>query len=83
LEFSTPPSRLYWRLYSFYFFNLLPRIGGLLTGREAAYRYLTETVSRFPGAADFAAAMEEAGFARVSCFAMNGGIVCVHTGVRP
>ena len=83
LEFSTPPSRLYWRLYNFYFFSILPRVGGLLTGRQAAYRYLTDSVSRFPGADEFGAAMQEAGFARVACVAMNGGIVCVHTGVRP
>lgn len=83
LEFSTPPSRLYWRLYNFYFFSILPRVGGLLTGRQAAYRYLTDSVSRFPGADEFGAAMQEAGFARVSHVAMNGGIVCVHTGVRP
>jgi demethylmenaquinone methyltransferase / 2-methoxy-6-polyprenyl-1,4-benzoquinol methylase len=83
LEFSTPPSRLLWKMYNYYFFNVLPRIGGLITGREAAYRYLTDSVSRFPGAGEFKAAMEEAGFGRVSCIAMNGGIVCVHTGVRP
>jgi demethylmenaquinone methyltransferase/2-methoxy-6-polyprenyl-1,4-benzoquinol methylase len=83
LEFSTPPSRLLWRLYNYYFFNVLPRIGGWLTGREAAYRYLTESVAQFPGAAEFAAAMEEAGFAPVTHLAMNGGIVCVHTGTKP
>jgi demethylmenaquinone methyltransferase/2-methoxy-6-polyprenyl-1,4-benzoquinol methylase len=83
LEFSTPPSRLVWRLYNYYFFNVLPRIGGLITGREAAYRYLTDSVSRFPGADGFKAAMEEAGFSPVSYIAMNGGIVCVHTGVKP
>ena len=38
LEFSTPPSRLWWKVYNYYFFKILPRIGGLITGREAAYR---------------------------------------------
>jgi len=83
LEFSTPPSKLWWKVYNYYFFNVLPRIGGLITGREAAYRYLTDSVARFPDAGDFKAAMEEAGFADVSWLSMNGGIVCVHTGVRP
>ncbi len=81
LEFSTPPSRLLWKMYNYYFFNVLPRIGGWITGREAAYRYLTDSVSRFPGAWEFKADLEEAGFGRVSFVAMNGGIVCVHTGV--
>jgi demethylmenaquinone methyltransferase/2-methoxy-6-polyprenyl-1,4-benzoquinol methylase len=83
LEFSTPPSRWLWRMYNYYFFSVLPRIGGLLTGREAAYRYLTRTVAEFPGPRQFAAAMEESGFAGVSWRSLNGGIVCIHTGVKP
>ena len=81
LEFSTPPSRLLWRAYNWYFFHVLPHIGGLLTGREQAYRYLTRTVSEFPGAADFARAMEECGFASVTWRPLTGGIACVHTGL--
>ena len=83
LEFSTPPSRLLWKVYNYYFFNVLPRIGGWITGRPAAYEYLTDSVSHFPGDASFRGAMEEAGFAAVSSLTMTGGIVCVHTGVRP
>jgi len=83
LEFSTPPSKLWWKAYNYYFFNVLPRIGGLITGRQAAYRYLTDSVAQFPDATQFKAAMEEAGFAGVSFITMSGGIVCVHTGVRP
>ena len=82
LEFSTPPSKLWWKAYNYYFINILPRIGGLLTGREAAYRYLTDSVARFPDAREFKGAMEDAGFANVSYLTMNGGIVCVHTGVK-
>ena len=81
LEFSTPPSRLLWRAYNWYFFHVLPHIGGLLTGREQAYRYLTRTVSEFPGAADFARALEDCGFASVSWRPLTGGIACVHTGL--
>ncbi len=83
LEFSTPPSKLLWRVYNFYFFNILPLIGGLLTGQPAAYRYLTDSVSRFPNAVEFTAQIRAAGFDRVSCLALYGGIVCIHTGVRP
>ncbi len=83
LEFSTPPSKLWWKAYNYYFFNVLPRIGGMITGREAAYRYLTDSVALFPDADEFKAAMQQAGFTRVAILSMNGGIVCVHTGVRP
>ena len=83
LEFSTPPSRLLWRAYNWYFFHILPHVGGLLTGSRQAYRYLTRSVAEFPGAADFARVMRECGFASVTWRSMTGGIACVHTGVRP
>ncbi|HXH29091.1 MAG TPA: class I SAM-dependent methyltransferase [Candidatus Polarisedimenticolia bacterium] len=83
LEFSTPPGHLLWRVYSYYFFHVLPRVGGLLTGRQAAYRYLTRSVARFPGPGAFREAMREAGFEGVRSLPMNGGIVCVHSGRRP
>lgn len=83
LEFSAPPSRALWKIYNYYFFRILPRIGGLLTGREAAYRYLTESVARFPDAPAFSAAMRDAGFRGVECRRLIGGIVCIHTGERP
>ena len=82
-EFSNPPSKLWWKVYNYYFFSILPRIGGLITGREAAYRYLTDSVAQFPDALEFKAAMVETGFANVSYQLMNGGIVSVHTGTRP
>jgi demethylmenaquinone methyltransferase/2-methoxy-6-polyprenyl-1,4-benzoquinol methylase len=81
LEFSTPPSRLLWRAYNYYFFHVLPRIGGLLTGRERAYRYLTHSVAEFPDAAAFGLALQSAGFEKVGWRALTGGIVCVHTGI--
>lgn len=83
LEFSTPPSKLLWKVYNCYFFHVLPHVGGWLTGRQAAYRYLTDSVSRFPAAAEFKADLETAGFARVEVRSMHGGIACIHTGVRP
>jgi len=83
LEFSTPPSTLFSSIYRFYFLHLLPHIGGWLTGRRAAYRYLTDSVSGFPDAEPFQEAMQEAGFRGVKYRRLTGGIVCVHTGVRP
>ena len=83
LEFSPPPSRLWWRVYHYYFNRILPRIGGLITGREAAYRYLTGSVGAFPDAGAFKRTMERIGFTGVDYVPLNGGIVCVHTGVKP
>lgn len=83
LEFSTPPSTLFARIYRLYFLHVLPHIGGWLTGRRAAYRYLTDSVSGFPDAEPFKESMQEAGFQEVKYRRLTGGIVCVHTGIRP
>lgn len=54
LEFSTPPNPLLARLYGFYSRNILPTIGGLISGSKEAYSYLPESVRKFPGAPDLA-----------------------------
>jgi demethylmenaquinone methyltransferase / 2-methoxy-6-polyprenyl-1,4-benzoquinol methylase len=68
------------RLYEAYSFHAIPRIGRLVTGDEDAYRYLVESIRRFPSADTFAAVIETAGFARVSFSRMSGGIVAIHSG---
>jgi demethylmenaquinone methyltransferase/2-methoxy-6-polyprenyl-1,4-benzoquinol methylase len=82
LEFSTPPNRILARLYSFYSRNILPTIGGLISGSKEAYSYLPESVRKFPGAADLADQMRVAGFANVRFERMTAGIVALHLGQR-
>ena len=82
LEFSTPPNRVLARLYSFYSRNILPTIGGLISGSKEAYSYLPESVRKFPGAADLADQMRVAGFANVRFERMTAGIVALHLGQR-
>ena len=80
LEFSQPPNAAFAALYNFYSRHILPVIGGSLTGDGGAYRYLPESVRKFPGAAELAADMRCAGFAGVSYEYMTGGIVALHVG---
>jgi demethylmenaquinone methyltransferase/2-methoxy-6-polyprenyl-1,4-benzoquinol methylase len=82
LEFSTPPNRVLARLYGFYSRNILPTIGGLISGSKEAYSYLPESVRKFPGAADLADQMRVAGFANVRFERMTAGIVALHLGQR-
>jgi demethylmenaquinone methyltransferase/2-methoxy-6-polyprenyl-1,4-benzoquinol methylase len=82
LEFSTPPNRVLARLYSFYSRNILPTIGGLISGSKEAYSYLPESVRKFPGAADLADQMRVAGFTNVRFERMTAGIVALHLGQR-
>ncbi|MBX7246623.1 MAG: ubiquinone/menaquinone biosynthesis methyltransferase [Candidatus Sumerlaeaceae bacterium] len=59
LEFSHPRNRLFSALYNFYFFNVLPWIGYLMTGTRA-YRYLPKSVAKFPEGEEFATVLSEA-----------------------
>ncbi len=81
LEFSTPPSPALGALYEFYSRRILPAIGGALSGDAGAYRYLPESVRRFPAAEELAARMAAAGFREVRFERMTAGIVALHTGV--
>ena len=82
LEFSKPPNPLVSTFYNFYSRQLLPAIGGAVSGSRDAYAYLPESVRRFPGAEELAGDMERAGFQHVSFARMTAGIVALHLGTR-
>jgi demethylmenaquinone methyltransferase/2-methoxy-6-polyprenyl-1,4-benzoquinol methylase len=80
LEFSQPPHALFAALYGFYSGRVLPWIGGLLTGSRDAYRYLPESIRKFPNAPALAEDMRRVGFTNVSYQRFTGGIVALHVG---
>ena len=82
LEFSTVDVPGLDALYELYSFNLVPAIGRAVVGDAEPYRYLVESIRRFPRPNAFAEMMRAAGFARVSNRAMSGGIVALHSGWR-
>jgi demethylmenaquinone methyltransferase/2-methoxy-6-polyprenyl-1,4-benzoquinol methylase len=82
LEFSTCDVPGLDALYDLYSFNLIPAVGRAVTGDGEAYRYLVESIRRFPRPEPFAAMMRTAGFGRVSFQRMTGGIVALHSGWR-
>ena len=82
LEFSTVDVPGLDVLYDFYSFNLIPALGRAVAGDAEAYRYLVESIRRFPRPNAFAEMMRAAGFARVSFQRMSGGIVALHSGWR-
>ncbi|HEX9483749.1 MAG TPA: ubiquinone/menaquinone biosynthesis methyltransferase [Gemmatimonadaceae bacterium] len=83
LEFTTPRFWLMRRGYQFYFHQIVPFIGGLVSGHRTAYRYLPSSVSHFPGEPELAAHMRAAGFANVSWSSLTFGIAAIHVGTRP
>jgi demethylmenaquinone methyltransferase/2-methoxy-6-polyprenyl-1,4-benzoquinol methylase len=82
LEFSSVDVAGLDTLYDLYSFNVIPALGGVVTGDAEAYRYLVESIRRFPNPAVFAEMMRAAGFRRVSFQRLTGGVVALHSGWR-
>jgi demethylmenaquinone methyltransferase / 2-methoxy-6-polyprenyl-1,4-benzoquinol methylase len=82
LEFSAVDVPGLDRLYDFYSSNVIPALGRAVAGDAESYRYLVESIRRFPNAEAFAAMLRTAGFGRVSYQQMTGGIVALHCGWR-
>src|SRR3954465_6620823 len=82
LEFSSVDVPGLEALYDFYSFNVIPALGRAVTGDAEAYRYLVESIRRFPKPNEFAEMMRQAGFRRVSFQSLTGGIVALHSGWR-
>ena len=82
LEFSSVDVPGLDRLYDLYSFNVIPAVGRAVTGDAEAYRYLVESIRRFPRPEKFAEMIRAAGFRCVSFEAMTGGVVALHSGWR-
>lgn len=80
LEFSSPPGRVLGALYRLYFTRVLPRIGGWISGDRGAYRYLPDTVLRWPSPDELRAEMESVGLVECGYRLLSGGIACLSWG---
>ncbi len=80
LEFSQPPNPAFAAVYNFYARRILPWIGGVLSGTRGAYRYLPDSVRKFPSPEELAEGMRQAAFAEVRYEYLTGGIVALHLG---
>jgi demethylmenaquinone methyltransferase/2-methoxy-6-polyprenyl-1,4-benzoquinol methylase len=69
-------------IYLWYFKNVLPRIGRLISGHMGAYSYLPASVSTFPPAAEFVTLLRQSGFRDVRADPLTFGIVYLYTGIR-
>ncbi len=82
LEFSEVQVPVLDELYEQYSFNAIPEIGRLVAGDADSYRYLVESIRRFPNQKLFTQMIGEAGFARVSHRNLTGGIAALHSAWR-
>jgi demethylmenaquinone methyltransferase/2-methoxy-6-polyprenyl-1,4-benzoquinol methylase len=82
LEFSSVNVPGLDQLYDLFSFRVIPELGRIVTGDAESYRYLVESIRKFPKPAAFADMIGEAGFSRVNWQTLSGGIVALHSGWR-
>ena len=82
LEFSKPTIKPLEKIYDLYSFNLLPKIGKLITHDENSYKYLAESIRMHPDQETLRQMMEHAGFERCDYHNLTGGIVAIHRGFK-
>ena len=82
-EFQSHGWPIFGPLFCFYFRHVLPRLGGWISGNADAYRYLPESVAKFPDQESLAQEMREAGFVNVRYRNFSGGVAALHLGEKP
>ncbi len=80
LEFSTTEWPGFKEAYDAYSHRLVPKLGSLIAGDEESYRYLVESIRRFPPMREFEGMIRSAGFARTKVEPILGGLVAIHSG---
>lgn len=80
LEFSQVDIPVVDRIYEAYSFNVIPPMGRMVTGDAEPYRYLVESIRKFPKPNVFEGMIADAGFSRASHTMLTGGVVAIHSG---
>ncbi len=80
LEFSHVDNKWFKNIYDAYSFNIIPKLGELITHDKAPYQYLVESIRMFPKAEEFKIMIENAGFKRVKIEKLLGGVAAIHSG---
>jgi demethylmenaquinone methyltransferase/2-methoxy-6-polyprenyl-1,4-benzoquinol methylase len=81
LEFSRVAKPLE-KAYDWYSFSVLPRLGRLVAGDAASYRYLAESIRMHPGQEELKAMMKKAGFGHVDYHNLTGGVAALHVAIK-
>jgi demethylmenaquinone methyltransferase/2-methoxy-6-polyprenyl-1,4-benzoquinol methylase len=81
LEFSkvAPPLT---KLYDWYSFKVLPKLGKVVAGDDSSYQYLAESIRMHPGQAELKTMMHKGGFGHVDYHNLSGGVVALHVGIK-
>ena len=81
LEFSKVAKPLE-KVYDWYSFEVLPRLGKLVAGDDASYRYLAESIRMHPDQESLKTLMQQGGFGHVDYHNLTGGVVALHVAIK-
>ena len=81
LEFSKVAKPLE-KPYDWYSFNILPKLGNLVAGDDASYRYLAESIRMHPSQEELKQLMKQCGFGHVDFHNLSAGVVALHVGIK-
>ena len=82
LEFTTPTNEWFAKIYDWYSFNVIPKIGQMITQSSKSYEYLVESIRMHPDAPSLKLMMENTGFKNCSFSYLTQGIVAIHQGEK-
>lgn len=82
LEFSQPTNETFRKAYDAYSFNVIPKLGQLISNDSASYQYLVESIRQHPPQEELKQMMLDAGFDRVRYHNLTGGVVALHIGYK-
>jgi demethylmenaquinone methyltransferase/2-methoxy-6-polyprenyl-1,4-benzoquinol methylase len=82
LEFSQPSNETFRKIYDAYSFNVIPKLGELISDDRESYQYLVESIRQHPPQEELKEMMLDAGFDRVRYHNLTGGVVALHIGYK-
>jgi demethylmenaquinone methyltransferase/2-methoxy-6-polyprenyl-1,4-benzoquinol methylase len=78
LEFSKPKNRTFSKIYDWYSFNILPKLGSILANDSDSYQYLAESIRMHPDQESLKDMVLESGFDNCKFYNLFNGIVAIH-----
>jgi demethylmenaquinone methyltransferase/2-methoxy-6-polyprenyl-1,4-benzoquinol methylase len=82
LEFSKPEQEILSKVYDFYSFHVLPKMGKIVANDSESYQYLAESIRMHPDQETLKSMMEQAGFEQTTYTNLTGGVVALHRGFK-
>jgi demethylmenaquinone methyltransferase/2-methoxy-6-polyprenyl-1,4-benzoquinol methylase len=80
LEFSSVNNETLKKVYDLYSFNIVPKLGNMVAGDEDSYKYLVESIRKFPSQDNLLGLIEDTGFNQVKYMNLTMGVVAIHSG---